>query len=718
MLLFTILKEEATMYSKFLKEIRCLECGYAQPPQAYLANGCPNCQSGWLDAIYDYDAIKPIWQSGLEGREFSLWRYKELIPIKKTHPETSMNEGWTPLTRLYPYERIYNHKGKIYIKDERAEPTNSFKDRQAAMTVIALQQQEIKEIVLASTGNAAVAYAAYCARVGIKLWLFLTSLVPAEKMREAALYGCEVVKVSGTYDETKKVAAEFAHRKGIHFDKGAKSVPGKESMKTLGFEIAEQLGLIENDNQYGKWIAPDWYIQAVSGGIGPLGVWKGFQELFKMGLIEKMPKLGIVQAAGCAPMVKAFQDNQEKATAVIPQTLITVLATGDPGYSYELLNRAVRSNNGTMIAIEDGETFKAMRNIASKGGLSVEPATAVAFGGLEKMLSNGTIMPDEVVVVNCSGHTFTAESHILGDQYEQYILDLQISSAMGKTAIPQEEGLGGAIRNLDEQVTTIVIVDDNPNDRRLIRRLLQSYKRYRIYEASNGIEGLQVIKDRKPDIVVTDLTMPESDGFTLIENLKKDKETADIQVIVVSAKSLNEQDRETIEKYSASVWQKGGFDTHQLVDHVVKTLGHDPVPVGVTKATRAHNIQDDNHYTHTIVVIDDNPSDLRLARRIIQSGGSYNVIEAINGRDGLKAIYHYHPDLVILDLGLPDLDGFSILETLQKEPNLRDIPTIVYTARDLTSSERTKLEQYTRVFVHKSGVDRKLFLASIQKELK
>src|SRR5574341_198535 len=130
-----------------------------------------------------------------------------------------------------------------------------------------------------------------------------------------------------------------------------------------------------------------------------------------------MPRLCIVQASGCAPMVKAFAAGSETAAKVIPRTLITVLATGDPGFSYVQLRQAVLTNGGAMIAVEDGDTFAAMRRLATRAGFSVEPATAVAFAGLEKMLSDGTIGPDESVVVNCSGHTFTAESHILGDQY-------------------------------------------------------------------------------------------------------------------------------------------------------------------------------------------------------------------------------------------------------------------------------------------------------------
>ncbi|MBC7869682.1 MAG: pyridoxal-phosphate dependent enzyme, partial [Chitinophagaceae bacterium] len=654
------------------------------------------------------------------------------LPISVPNPEISMGEGYTPLIRLYQYERLYQHE-HIYVKDERHMPTNSFKDRQATMSVTAMKQSGVTECVLASTGNAAVAYAAYCARAGIKLWLFMSSLVPSEKMREVALYGAEVVKVSGTYDETKKVAAEFAHRKGIVMDKGARTIPAKESMKTLGYEIAEQLGLKLHPEMPGKWASPDWYLQAVSGGIGPLGVWKGFSELLQMGLVDKMPKLGLIQAAGCAPMVKALAEGQATAEPVVPKTLIHVLATGDPGHAYVLLREAVLSNGGTMIAVEDGETFHAMRLIASRAGLSVEPATAVAFAGLEKMLTEGIIAPNETVVVNCSGHTLPAESHVLGDQYDKYILSLDTNGdpTSDTTKITQEEGLGAALQNLDEQVTTIVVVDDNPNDRRLIRRLLQSYKSYRVYEARDGVEALSVIQDRKPDLVVCDLTMPEMDGFTLLEHLKNDPNTAHIPVVVVSAKALTLQDRKVLETYSESVWTKGGFETRQLVDHVVNTLGHRPVQViqpkklaATTTATgemavvnQNNNVNGETHDGHVIVMIEDNAIDARLARRMLSADGDFHIIEANTGRDGLKAIYNYHPDLIILDLMLPDMDGFAIVETLQNDVKLRDIPVIIISARELTSDERARMQQNIRLILEKTSLDRKELLNIIKGEL-
>src|SRR5215813_1650983 len=207
----------------------CLECGHTMPPDI-MVTACSKCGSQWLDGHYDYRAVAGLWPTVLANRDRSLWRYAELLPLNEPDPEISMGEGFTSLTRLYTYERLYTHE-HIYLKDERQGPTSSFKDRQAALSVMAMHRAGIKECVLASTGNAGAAYAAYCARAGIKLWLFLTSLVPSEKMREAALYGAEVVKVSGTYDDTKHVAAEFAKRRGIYMDRGAKAIPGKESMK-------------------------------------------------------------------------------------------------------------------------------------------------------------------------------------------------------------------------------------------------------------------------------------------------------------------------------------------------------------------------------------------------------------------------------------------------------------------------------------------------------
>jgi threonine synthase len=702
-----------------LTHILCLQCGHQMRADIHTTK-CEKCNSPWVDARYNYEEVAGRWSAPFSTLNLTLWRYADLLPIDAPDPQITLHEGFTPLYRLPQYEALYKHEG-IYIKDERYMPTNSFKDRQAALSVTAMKQAGVKEAVLASTGNAGVAYAAYTARAGIKFWLFLTSLVPPEKMREIALYGAEVVKVSGTYDETKVVAATFADRKGVVMDKGAKTIPAKESMKTLAYEIAEQLGIERHPDKPGKFIAPDWYVQAVSGGIGPIGAWKGFEELHKMGLIDKMPRLAIVQSAGCAPMVAAFEADIETAAPVVPKTLIHVLATGEPGFAYTLLYRAVKSNGGVMLSVEDGEAFSAMRRLAATAGISVEPATAVAFAGLDKLFTRKLIKPGETVVINATGHTLPAESHILGDQYDRYILEIEMANSN------HSEGLGAAIKNLDEQVTTIVVVDDNPNDRRLIRRLLKSYKQYRVYEATDGQHALQVIQDRQPDLIICDLTMPNMDGFALMEKLKTQPETATIPIIVITAKTLTTNDHRLLEKRTESIWQKGGYDTNNLVEHVISTLGH-TTPLGLLHKENAQPLDDASGQKsqtltdttpdadHVIVMIDDNPLDLRLARRMLKSM-NVDIIEASNGRDGLKAIYNYHPDLIVLDLMLPDLDGFSILDTLEKEVALRDIPVVVVSAKELSPDEKTTLRARIVSRIEKASLDRKSFLNIIKGEL-
>ncbi|MCU0474991.1 MAG: pyridoxal-phosphate dependent enzyme [Anaerolineae bacterium] len=689
--------------------IVCLECGHQMPPKAEQRT-CAACGSAWLDARYDLPAVRALWEAGaLRHREATLWRYRELLPVDGPNPEITMGEGGTALPRLYSTERLYGHQ-PIYVKDERKNPTNSFKDRQAAVSVTWMRSVGIGECVLASTGNAAVAYAAFCARAGIRLWLFMTNAAPLEKMREVALYGAEVVRVNGTYDEAKHMAAQFAQRRGIYIDTGAKAIPSKESMKTLAFEIAEGLGLVHDHGRpSGQFVAPDWYIQAVSGGIGPLGVMKGFGELYEMGLIDRVPKLGIIQAAGCAPMVSAYAAQAEKATPVSPKTLIHVLATGDPGAAYGLLRAHALAHGGAFRAVEDGDAFRAMRQVASQAGLSVEPAAAVAFAGLEQLLQDGTIQAGEVVVVNASGHTLTAEGHILGDQYDRYILSLN--------AQPSGAQLSTDLDALAEQVTTVVVVDDNPNDRKLIRRLLQSYKQYRVYEATDGADGLTVVRDRQPDLIVADLTMPEMDGLDFVRALKSDPKTSHIPVVVVSAKSITPDERTFLRRHTESVWTKGDFDTRQLVDHIVLTLGHQPVASPRREAVRTAQ-PEEAAAQHTILIIDDNPADLRLARRALSRHPEYQLIEASDGREGLKAIYAHHPDLIVLDLTLPELDGFTILDTLHNDRTLRDTPVIVLSAKGLNLNERTTLLRYTDVILEKAGFEVGQFAETVKRKLK
>ncbi len=670
---------------------------------------CEKCGNPWLDARYDLAALPPNWPRMLAERSFSLWRYAELLPFPDPDgfPFVSMGEGWTPLTRAEGLERETGYEkqgGEIWIKDERQNPTGSLKDRQAAFTISALRARGITEMVLASTGNAAAGYAAYAVRAGIKLWVFLPSSVPAEKMRELALYGAEVVKVTGTYDQAKEIAADFAARRDIYLDQGAKAIPGKESMKTIAFEIAEQFG----------WDAPDWYIQAVSGGIGPLGVMKGFIELHEAGLIAHVPKLGIVQAEGCAPMVRAWERGLAQAEPVQPDTLVTVLATGNPGLAYDVLKQMTDRYGGAMVAVSDGDAFRAMRRVARIEGFSMEPAASVAFAGLEKLLAAGHILPGERVLVNCSGHTFSAEKHALEDRY---VFQLQIETSLQTPHAP--EGLAVTLEQLDEQITSIVIIDDNPNDSRLIRRLLQTYKQYRIFEAHNAPDGLDLVRQRRPDLVILDLSMPGTDGFAVLEELKADERTREIPVVIISAKTLTTDEWTYLRHYAESIWQKGNFSARELVSHVTAMLG-DQVeqPQRRSGGDRTTNDRPLRAFGEgrrpRILVIDDYVSDARLLRRLFEANHRFEVVEAHSGIEALAAIEKSTPDLIILDLVLPDISGEQLLEMLRRRAGTQDVPVVVVSARDIDPGLRARLAAHTNSVWSKATLDRSSLLAHIE----
>jgi len=549
--------------------IECAGCGWREPYQKPRP-ACPECGGEWLDARYDYEKVRLKWDAELARKPFTMWRYRELLPLRDDVNLITMGEGGTP---LYPATNLCMMLGRphIYIKDERQGPTGSFKDRQASLAISAMKENGITEAVLASTGNVAISYSAYSAHAGIKLWAFLTSAVPAEKMREVALYGSEVIKVTGTYDQTKQVAADFARRKGLYQDRGIRSIAVRESMKTLAFEMAEQFGRILGPVSDAPWRAPDWYIQAVSGGMGPAGVWKGFEELLNMGLITHMPKLACAQVEGCAPMVRSFRAGLEKAEPVLnPQTLITTIATGQPGPAYPFLRRVIIENGGTFEMVSDEEAFRAMHVMAKMDGISMEPAAAVAFAALFKMVAQGIVKPDDVVVVNCSGHTFPVEKFLLGDDWARSV---EVAAKAQAAPLPQEEGLLASLERLDQRVQRITIIEDNPEAVRLLRRVLQAHGEYQIDEAYDGKVGLEMVRQAPPDLILLDLMMPKLDGFGLLDALKADERLKEVPVIVVTARELTAHERKRLSGRVRALWQKGSFLSTDLLEDIEAVLG-------------------------------------------------------------------------------------------------------------------------------------------------
>ncbi|GAB4328617.1 MAG: hypothetical protein Kow00117_14980 [Phototrophicales bacterium] len=547
-----------------------LECTYCHTltPFNQFQGACPQCGEVIVEARYEMDKIDvKQWLADLRNRPPNLWRYHEVLPIYNVDDIVSLGEGGTPLIKSRALAASLGLKN-LYIKDERQGPTGSFKDRQATVAISALKEMGIQEVVVASTGNVAIAYAAYAARVGIKVWAFFPRLTPNDKMREAALYGAEVIKTTGNYDQTKVLAAQFARAKGVFLDKGIKSVAAIEAMKTMAYEIAEQLGREFENRQ--RWRAPDWFLQGVSGGMGPIGVGKGFRELYDFGLIDKMPAFGIIQSTGCAPMVEAFERGQRVATPIEEsKTIIATLATGDPGRAYEILYDYVQHNGGYFISATDEEAFNAIRVLARHDGISVEPATGVTFAGLFKLVRQGIIKPDDVVVVNCSGHTLPVEKTILGEQWQKLV---DLSDTQSMPALPPEEKLVAAIDTVDGQNKQIVVIEDNEAAARLMSRILEARDDCEVHLAHNGKAGINLINRIRPDLVITDLMMPDVDGFQVIEYIRSSDVLRHIPIVVVTAKELTVKEREMLKDQVDMLLQKGSFLDDEFVDNLIARL--------------------------------------------------------------------------------------------------------------------------------------------------
>lgn len=548
--------------------IRCLDCGHAAP---FIPSSmhCPQCNSQWREAEYDLAEVARTFPGQIKERPFDIWRYQELLPIHNPNPTLRLGEGGTP---LIPAANLGMMLGlpNLFIKDERQGPTSSFKDRQAAVTIAALKEGGVTEMVAASTGNVAISLSAYAARAGIKLWAFVTSLVPGVKMREIALYGSQVVKITGSYDQAKQVAAEFARQRGLYQDMGARTVTAVEAMKTIAFEIAEQLTMQQgpppgSTSEAPKWRTPDWYIQAISGGMGPLGVYKGFRELQQLGIIDRIPALAPIQAEGCAPMVESWKKGLEKAEPVrSPRTRIETLATGDPGRTYTMLRRQVDDTHGVFESVTDEDAFRAMHVLAKMEGISAEPAAAVAFAGLFKLVRAGVIKSTDTVVVNCTGHTLPAEQFLFGEGWTRDV-DLQ----RPELASTPQEGLLSALNNVTpNRFPRVVVVDDTSEARRLIRRILQSQGDFEIHEATNGREAIELVTQERPDLVILDLMMPEVDGFAVLDALRSKPETANIPVIVATAKELTVDEKSRLQGQIQSLMLKGDFLNDEFLEEV------------------------------------------------------------------------------------------------------------------------------------------------------
>ncbi|MCL7452470.1 MAG: pyridoxal-phosphate dependent enzyme, partial [Anaerolineae bacterium] len=251
-----------------------------------------------------------------------------------------------------------------------------------------------------------------------------------------------------------------------------------------------------------------------------------------------------------------------------PRTLITTVATGYPGLAYGYLRRVILEHGGSFEAVSDQEAFRAMHVMAKMDGISMEPAAGLAFAGLFKLVGAGVIKPDDLVVVNCSGHTFPVEKHLLGDAWAR-----SFDAGEAGQAQYTEEGLLTSLDSLDARVQRVAIIEDDADARRLLRRVLQARGEYQIYEAAGGHEGIALVREQRPDLVLLDLMMPEVDGFEVLEAIRGDDELRDTRIIVITAKTLTSGERRRLSGHIEALLQKGSFLDDDLLEEILATLG-------------------------------------------------------------------------------------------------------------------------------------------------
>ena len=340
---------------------------------------------------YDLDGVrKALARDGLAGRPQTLWRYRELLPVRRAQDVVALGEVVTPLV---PLPRLAA-RGEVLVKDEGRLPTGSFKARGLALAVSMAKELGIDTMAMPTNGNAGAAMAAYCARAGIKAYVFCPDDTPAVNVREIAMQGAEVFLVDGLIDDCGRLVAEGEKAVGWFNCSTLREPYRIEGKKTMGIELAEQLG----------WELPDVIFYPTGGGTGIIGMWKAFDELEKIGWIgPKRPRMVVVQAAGCAPMVKAWEEGVEHASRWENAHTLAAGIRVPQGIGDFLILRAVRESGGFATAVDDDAIMAAWRKVARVEGLLLCPEGAATYAAYEQALADGRVGPQErVVLFNCA----------------------------------------------------------------------------------------------------------------------------------------------------------------------------------------------------------------------------------------------------------------------------------------------------------------------------
>ena len=386
-------------------ELRCIECRERYAPEEIIFT-CKKC-NGLLEVWMNLSEIE-VKREELEKRMFGVWRYKEFLPVGKKTKIITLQEGGTP---LYKAENLSKELGvELYIKNEGANPTGSFKDRGMTLGVTKAIELEAKAVGCASTGNTSASLAAYAAKAGIKCFVLLPAgKIALGKLAQAILHGAVVIGIRGNFDVALKLIREASQKFNIYLLNSIN--PWRlEGQKTEAYEIIDQLG----------FEVPDRVVVPVGNCGNISAIWKGFKEFYEYGFINELPIMTGIQAEKASPVVKAFKEGKEKISPIEkPETIATAIRIGKPVNAPKAL-RAIRESKGYAESCTDEEIIEAQKLLARKEGIGVEPASAASIAGVIKLIEEGIIDKGERVVCITTGHALK-DPEIVFSRYEKPI---------------------------------------------------------------------------------------------------------------------------------------------------------------------------------------------------------------------------------------------------------------------------------------------------------
>jgi threonine synthase len=380
-----------TSTGSLLRSLACRGC-CAQVDPHHLVGTCPTCGQA-LFAEYDLDQLDAShWLRTVAERVPSLWRYRELLPVQALESIVTLGEGFSP---ILPLADVPEAPGvKIMLKDDGLLPTGSFKSRGMAVAISRARELGVSEFFVPSAGNAGVALAAYGARAGGRVRIYLPERTAASIQESCRRYGAEVITVPGTIREAGQAGRAAEARRGS-FDMSTLREPYRaEGKKTMGFEIFEQTS---------KTGLPDAILYPTGGGTGLIGMYRAFDQLRSVGLVDRMPRLYAIQPEGCAPVVRALREQAPSVTPwESPHTIAPGLLVPAP-FSSERILESVRESRGDGAVVTDASLLDAMEQLSHRHGVSASPEAAAPYAALGTLVRNGSIRAGESVLLYNTG---------------------------------------------------------------------------------------------------------------------------------------------------------------------------------------------------------------------------------------------------------------------------------------------------------------------------